>query len=173
MKAIRRVLIIVLCVLILWVAYRLWQPNRKDKALESAKALYSLFIPYDFDSHKIAETDHSVILLEVVPPSESTPYLTHREVLRLPLTSEEWKHISRFKHIQNTYDGMLFATTISWNAEWRGVFITESELPSKLEKYTHEILEPGIFWFDFLPDHVIPYAYKSNGSGDRSEGQLP
>ena len=158
MKVISRLIIIICCGLILWGAFRLWQPFRKDKALESASALYDLLIPYDFDRYEINEVDQSVILFDFVLEKEDSSYQTRKEVARFKLTAEELKHFSRFKHIQSTHGGLLFATAVTPNAEWIGVFITESDFPPKFNKYPHEILGPGMYWFDFLPDHIVPYV---------------
>lgn len=160
MKMIRRMIIIIFCIIIVWIAYKIWQPHRKDKALESANALYDLLIQYEFDGYDIDKADQSVILFEYMKESEDSSILIQEEVTRLDLSSKERKHLSRFKEVRSTHDGILFATLISMDGEWKGIFITESDFPTDLERYSHEMLAPGRYWFDYIPDHRMKSGYQ-------------
>lgn len=160
LKKIFRFVLISFCILVLWAAYRLWQPYRKDKAVESAEALYELFIPYVFDGYDIDETDQSVILYEYMLPSEDSSILIRQEVTRIELSSKERKHLSRFKDIRSMHNGLFYATWVTMDGEWKGVFMTESAFPSELTKYPHEVLEPGKLWFDLFSEYRAQYGYQ-------------
>ena len=139
---------------LLFILYQCITTNYILKADRSATLLAKYLKSYCFEGITTDELTNRVSLYEYTEVCDSS-ILEKRVVEVIELPKNIFKETSSFKEIREYCGGLLFATSISWDGEWSGVYINESISPQSLKDYVKRDITSGHYWIEDVPYHIL------------------